>query len=480
MAVDYDLVIIGSSREGIYAAENAVALQARVALITQLQPGRLFLTDNNLNAQSFSHIVELSDRSAFLDPSIEAAEFSLTNASSWAGNVNSSWQTHNSLAKLAALGVDVIADCGEFCLDPQLTFKVGKYSLRSRSFMLATGCNYTSLAIDQRGYCLTLPEFWQHDFARLGQTIAIVGGNPTALALAQTLARFKRVILVVEQARILPQEDLDLVWLLQAQLEAMGVEIRVDAKISQIAHIDGQKWLQAGDLALAADEIVVINRRQPNIAGLNLAKVGVEYSKDRINVDRRLRTTNPEIFACGDLIGGYSLPDIAKYEASIILKNTLFFPWYKTNYASLPWAVLTQPNFARVGLSEQLAKQKHGAVYVVREEFNRLLQAQVSDRTAGMGKLLVRENGEILGCGIIGDRASELISIIALMMQHKIKLERNPMKGLTSVAIPTISPSMAEILDRMSHNFYRQKLQRDRGQLNRLRTWFSIHKNWHR
>lgn len=485
MAVDYDLVIIGSSWAGIHAAQKAVQLQARVALVTQSDD--LFLPDDLLLIHSISEAGQLNYKLAD-NPFVTASQVklpfvSLASATEWATEINSVMQVKQSLSNLAALGVDVIADKGEFCRLPKLAFQVGERKLRSRHFLLATGTIFVPMFIDANigdGY-ITLREFWQQDLTGLGQNMIVVGEDPTALVLAQTLARFdKKVTLIVKHPRILPQEDLDIALLIQAQLEAAGIKIYTDSIVSQVKTIDGQKWLQAGDRALTADEIIITNYRQPNITGLNLAGVNVKYDQKRVYVNQKLQTTNSNISACGDLIGGYNLLNITSYEINIILKNVLFFSWYKTNYYALPWSILTQPNLARVGLTEKQARQQYGtAVYVIKEYLNDVAQAQITDKTSGICKLLVTENGEILGCSLLCDRAGELITIISLMMEHKIKLDHNPMRGLTSLSIPTIYPTMAEILQRSSHNFYLQKLQRHPKLLNRLRSWFSVRKEWH-
>ena len=228
-----------------------------------------------------------------------------------------------------------------------------------------------------------------------------------------------------------------------------------------------------------ADEVIFVDCRQPNVEGLNLAGVGVKSDRRRTLVNQKLQTTNPNIYACGDLIGGYALPNVTRYEVNLILKNTLFLSRYKTNYHTLPWAMFTQPNLARVGLTEHQARQQYGDdIYIIKEYFRDLTQAQILDRTSGVCKLIVRENGEILGCGIVGDRAAELIATVALMIQHKIKLDRNPMRGLTSLSIPTVYHSMSEIIEHSKHNFYYQKLKRNPKLLNRLKSWFSIRKSW--
>ena len=479
MGVDYDLVIIGSSWEGIYAAKNAVMLQARVALVTQCE---MFLPNDALINCSVGEVGRLNYRLAetpFAIASLDLPSFSFNQAKDWAEEVNGVAEANNSLASLAALGVDVIVGSGEFCRLPQLGFNVAKRKLRSRNFLLATGANFQSdLNIKSQDY-LT-PRQLGDRVRDLKQQVIIIGGDPTSLELAQTLARFnKQVTLIVRQPRILPQEDPDIAMLIQAQLEAVGIKIYTNCPVTQIKTIDGQKWLQAGDLTLPTEEVIFADCRQPNVEGLNLSGVGVKGDRRRILVNQKLQTTNPKIYACGDLIGGYALPNITRYEVNLILKNTLFFPWYKTNYHTLPWAIFTQPNLARVGLTQHQAQQQYGDdIYTIKQYFRNVTQAQIMDRTSGVCKLIVRENGEIVGCSLICDRAAELIATVALMIQHKIKLDRNPMRGLTSLSIPTVYPSMAEILEHSSQNFYHQKLGRNPKLLNRLRSWFSLRKNW--
>jgi pyruvate/2-oxoglutarate dehydrogenase complex dihydrolipoamide dehydrogenase (E3) component len=476
MAVDYDLVVIGSSWVGIYAAQKAVQLQARVALVTSCDD--LFLPNDALTIDTLSKIGRWNDQLANNPVTKVSARVSLTAAKNYLNRATSTIQTKNSLANLAALGVDVIPGKGEFCRLPHLAFQTTHRKLRSRAFLLATGANYLSQVAEDADDCLTLDELWQTNLDSLEQNIIIVGSNPAALELAQTLARFEKTItLVTAQSRILPLEDPEFALLLQAQLEAEGIKLYLDSPLSQIKTIDGQKWVQAGDRALTAEQIIIADTRQPNIAGLNLAGVGVKYDRQKVHVNRKLQTSNPNIYACGDIIGGYSLPNFARYEANVILKNTLFFAWYRVNYHALPWVISTQPNFARVGLTTQQAQQQYGKdLYLVTEYFADLERSPISDYTTGMCKLLVRENGKIVGCSLISDRAEELITAIALMMQNKIKLERNPMRGLTSLSLPTTYLSQSEIWQRVWNNYYQQKLQRHPRLLNRLRSWFSLRK----
>ncbi|WP_019508861.1 NAD(P)/FAD-dependent oxidoreductase [Pleurocapsa sp. PCC 7319] len=480
MAVDYDLVVIGSSWAGIYAARNAVQLQARVALVTQCQ--NQYLPNDVLVNHSLSEIGRLNYQLAnhpFAIASERQSPFiSLQEASDWTKGINSRIKAENSLSSLAVLGVDVIVGKGQFFSLPKLGFQVGQRKLRSRHYLLATGSKFVPRLLDGNNTenYITLRDLWRINLGKLPQSIIIVGKDPISLELAQNLARFdKKVTLVVNQPRILPQEDLDIAILIQGQLEAEGIRILTEAKVSQIKIINEQKWLQAGDQALSADEIIFADCRQPNIEELNLASVEVKYDHCRVYVNKKLQTTNANIYACGDLIGGYCLPNIEQYEVNLILKNSLFSPWYKTNYFSLPWAILTDPNLVRIGLNEKQAQQQYGVnIYIIKQYFNDTDQARILDQNTGLCKLLVRENGVIVGCSLVGENAREFISAIALMMEHNIRLDNNPFRGLTEFSVSTIYPSFAEILQQASYNFYQQKLQRNPRRLNRLRIWSSL------
>lgn len=481
MAVEYDLVVIGSSWAGIDAATKAVQLQARVALVTQNESDK-YLPNDLLFNQSLGEIGSFNYRQNydFLITTETVSKIAEDRADDWLKITRDTVQSINSLANLAALGVDVIVGKGEFYRLPQLGLRVKQRKLRSRSFLLATGTNFMpSFSKDNAGQnYLSLRDLRTKNLADLPHNLIIVGSDPTALELAQALTRLnKQITLVVQQSRILPQEDLDISTLIQAQLEAEGIDVFTNSTVSQIKVIKQHKWLQVGDRALSADEIIIADYRQPNIKELNLTGVRIEHNNQRVFVNQKLQTSNPKIYACGDLIGGYDLSNITRYEINLILKNTLFINRYKVNYHAVPWAVYTQPNFARVGLNEKQAQQKYAAdFWVVKQHFDTVEQAQIMNKSTGFCKLLVRQNGELIGCSIIGDRAVELIAIPTLMIQHQIKLDGNPLRGLTSLSIPTIYPSMTEILNQASNNFYQQKLQQNSQLSNRLKTWFSIRK----
>lgn len=483
MAVDYDLVVIGSSWEGIYAAATAAKLKARVALVTQNN------TLDGLNSERFirhsltqlSHLVQQQQENRFGIASevVAVPKNSLLAAKNWGEGVAENLTAEQSLTSLASLGVDVVFGRGEFCRVPKQAFIVGKRKLESRAYLITTGSKWVINSIEGKETVdfLTINELYQKELASLPHHLVIVGSCFRTLEVVQSLAKLgKNITLVVEQKRLLPQEDLDVVLLFQAQLEADGVKIITNAPITQIKKIANKKWLQAGSNAIETDEIIFAGESIPDFEGLNLVGVGVKY-QPRILVNQYLQTTNQQIYACGDAIGGYSLPNFAQSEANMALKNALFLPWFKVNYHALPWAILTEPNLARVGMTEQQARQQYGQeLYVIKQHFKTVAQAQIVGETTGFLKLLVTKKGAIVGCAIISHQAVELINAIALMIKYKIKLNRHSIDGLLQINLPYVYPSFAEILNLASLNFYQQKLDRSKKILSFLEMWF----NWRR
>ena len=499
MSIDYDLVVIGSSYEGIYAAQTANDLQARVALVTQCDEYYIPSSHSIFN-QSCSEItrfiIQSHDNIWGIDSeSIEISQINLEDINSWTQLVKEKLQAEHSLERLAAAGVDVIFGKGEFCRLPKQAFIVGKRRLRSRKFLITTGAKSIIKSIEgsDRVNCLTIDDLWQNNcLVNLPHKIAIIGGSARSLELAQGLAKLNKTIsLVILNTRMLPQEDLKVAQLIQAQLIADGIEIFTNATVTKIAEINEQKIIHLGDLAkgktlgdqnLATEAIIFTDNYEVNISGLNLQGVGVKYQTSGIIVNHKFQTTNKDIYACGNVIGGLKYSAICCQEVNIALKNILFLSWLRKSDRDnkyLPDAVFTQPNFARVGVNKAEALRDYGKnIYIIKEYFKTIAQAQIAGNTTGWCELILRPNGQIMGCTIIGDRAMELISTIALMMQYKIKLNPNPRSGLLQINIPYVSPSFSEILQRVATAFYRQKLQRDRKLSRSLENWFSFRRNW--
>ncbi|MBD1938554.1 FAD-dependent oxidoreductase [Microcoleus sp. FACHB-68] len=475
MAVDYDLVIIGNTPAGFYAAAKAASLKARVALIAP-EP----LVNAGAHSKALTQISRTAQqmRAAHqfgiycdTDEQISAApqiSVKLNEAMQWCAGIVSNLEAQQSPAVLASLGVDFIAGAGQFYPKPQLGFEVKDRRLRARAYLLATGTLSAIPDIDglaATGY-LTAETISQ--FANIKpqpQNLMVIGAEPTAIELAQTFVRLgKTVTLAVRSPYILPKEDPEAAQLIQAQLEAEGVRILTKTEVTQAKSIDGKKWVQAGNQAIEVDEILLAAGEQPNLDSLNLESVGVKWHLRGIELSEKLQTTNPRIFACG-----YNLAHLGNYEADIALKNALFLPVFKADYHGIPCGIFSDPQLARVGISEAQARSQYGKdVLVLRQYLKTIAGAQMLGETTGLCKIIVRGNGEILGASIVAPNAGELIYPIALAMRQKIKVEK--------LKLPAIWPSLSEITENTAAEWSRQRLSRNE----RLQDFLEGLFNWRR
>ncbi|MEC4804230.1 MAG: NAD(P)/FAD-dependent oxidoreductase [Jaaginema sp. PMC 1079.18] len=424
--LDYDLVIIGGGIAGRYAAATAVTQKARVALVEfGVTPA-----DDALYSRSLLHYSQRGD--------------SWEDAIAQAHHNVATFTQENSLDTLAILGVDVIRGQGEFCRLPQQAFIINHRRLRSRSYLLATGSRFTplSLSTDIPLKTLTPPDLWQiSHLETLPDEIVILGSRPLALEIAQILTRFgKKVTLAVADSSLLPLEDPEIVRWLQAHLEAQGIQILTHSPINQVQIIDNQPWLQLGDTAIEASCVIVASETHPHIEGLNLAGVGIKLHQKQLLLNEKLQTANRQIYACGSLGGGYAFPHLAQAEATVALKNALFWARFKMDYRPIPWAIFTEPNFAAVGLSEVQARRRYGKhILVIRHFFKQNAQAIITEANDGFIKLILHENGEILGARILGRDGADIINLLALGIQQRLKIQQ-------LAKLSAIAPSLGAIL----------------------------------
>lgn len=466
MSTDYDLIVIGGTLEGIYAAIEAAYFKARVALVEQPFPGLLEVSEEIYN-RAFSQATRFFKKNTAFD---------LTKVHFCASEVISILKEQNSLAILAALGVDIISGSGEFCRLPQEAFIVNNRRLRSRAYLIATG-SYPIVpeieGLEATSY-LTTADIWQQDrLELLPNNLIIIGSCPSGIELAQNLRRIgKNITLVTENNRILLKEELEVSLLIQAILEAEGIKIYTQSPVIQVKKIGDKKWLQIGNRGIEVDEIILASQRNPNINALNLEGVGVQIGQQGIEVNQKLQTTNPRIYACGNVASVYNNTYLAQYEAHIAVKNALFLPLFKVNYSSVPWVLFTNPPLARVGITEAQARMLYGdKIFVTQQYFKTVAQAQILGETTGFCKLIIRGNGEILGAHIIGSEAGELITTIALAIKNKIKIQK-----ITNEVYPSLT--LSAIIKQSAIQWRHQQVKRNKRWQNCLENLFLWRRNW--
>lgn len=363
-------------------------------------------------------------------------------------------EPNDSVERFTGLGVNVIEAAGRF-VDAG-TVEAGDTRITARRFVIATGSSpfvppipgledvpyYTNETVF---YAEALPEH-----------LIVIGGGPIGIELAQAHRHLGCRVTVLELFNVMPKDDPELVAVVRKQLDADGIVIREGVKIGRVEKTgDGLAVIlesDGGEERLEGSHLLVATGRRANVDGLNLEAAGIGYSPKGIEVDARLRTTNKKVFAIGDVAGGLQFTHVAGYHAGIVIKNALFRLPAKADHSTVPWVTYTAPELAQVGLTEAEARERHGAdIRVLRWPFHENDRAQAEGETEGLVKAITTKKGVILGCGIAGPQAGELIQTWVLAMSQKIKVG-----GVATMIAPY--PTLGEVSKRAAGSFYTPSL----------------------
>lgn len=469
MTVEYDLVVIGGGSAGLLAAGVAAALKAKVALIERDRLGGDCLWYGCVPSKSLIHAsrvaYEVKHASRF-GIYCKYPEIDFAKAIGHVQGVISTIQPHDSPERFEKLGVEVIFGNGKFI--DRKTFEVNNRQLKARAFMISTGSRPAKLPIsglEEAGYITNEEVF---SITERPDSLAIIGGGPIGCELGQAFSRLgSNVTIIASRDRLLSKEDPEAVEVIHKQFVSEGINFLLNTKVERVEVVDGKKYIYAGKEKIAADEILVAAGRQPNVESLNLDAAGVKMGKKGIEVNSKLQTSNKRIYACGDVIGGYQFTHVAGYQANVALKNALFLPIFKADNRVIPWATFTDPELARVGLTEQEARERFGNdIYVVKQEFADVDRAQAEAATEGFAKIITRRNGEILGAHLVGAAAGELIHEIILAMSHKLKI--SALGGIH------IYPTLAEVNSKAAFAFTRENYEKNYRLQNLLKKVFPV------
>jgi len=480
MAVDYDLIIFGATPAGIHAAIAAATLKARVALITQGVSPRH--SPEAIPQQALLHLSHQIASSPLVTlPKKQAAggSWQWAQLPQWldaeVGNIEAS----RAETALAYRGVDVISNRGEFCRKPATGVVVGDRFLQARGYLLAMDTHPLIPAIaglDTVSY-LTPDQVPNYVISRTSeQTVIILGSGKTAVELAQTLTRFSiQPTIVTQHDSLLPTSDREVAQIIQAQLEADGVQIWLRTQIDQVRCLAGKKQLLTGKTVLSCDEIILAAGDTPNLDSLNLDAVSVQWDERGIPCQKTLKTSNPQIYACEGRVGWECFTSMATYEAAIALKNILFFPIHKVNVLNIPFAIQTMPEAAWIGLTADQAMQQYGSrnVYELRQSFSTLPKAQIGNDLTGFCKLIVHRNGTLLGAHLVGAQTSEFIGILALAMQQRLKIA-----AIANLSLP--SPTLAEIVRQTANEYQQFQFKRALWKQDFVDHFFDFRRAWSR
>lgn len=474
MAVDYDLVIIGGGSAGLVAASAGAQLKAKVALVEKedrlggdcLHYGCV-PSKSLIHASRVAHEVTRGHKFG-IHTTLEKID--LQAALGHVHRVIDTIQVHDSTERFESLGVEVIYGQGEFT--DSRTFTVNGRALKARSFIIATGSRPASPNIEgleQAGYITNLTVFsLQHQPASL----AVIGAGPIGCELGQAFARLgTEVTIIGSKDHILPKEEPEAAIALQERMESEGIRILNNTRAQKVEVIDGKKHVHTTNGTVVVDDILLAAGRVPNVDSLNLEAAGVAVGKDGITVNPKLQTTNSRIYAAGDVIGGYQFTHVAGYEGAVAMQNALLLPTKTADYRVIPWATFTDPELARVGLTEAQARDRYDDVYILKQDFEGVDRALAEAAGYGFGKIITRSNGEILGAHLVGPHAGELIHEIVLAMSNNLKVDA--LKNMIH-----IYPTLAEVNSKAALQLTKQKYAQNELLQGALTKVFSTLRSW--
>jgi pyruvate/2-oxoglutarate dehydrogenase complex dihydrolipoamide dehydrogenase (E3) component len=265
---------------------------------------------------------------------------------------------------------------------------------------------------------LTNESVWELD--RLPENLIVIGGGPIGIEMAQAFRQLGSRVTVLEMARILPADDPDLADVVRRALAAAGTDIREGIEVTKVEAAGQGVRVTAGGASFDGSHVLLAAGRRPNIDGLGLEAAGIAHTPKGVTVDARLRTTNKRVFAVGDAAGAHQFTHVANYHAGIVIRNVLLRWPVKVDTRAIPWVTYTDPELAQVGFTETAARDRFDAVRVTTFPFAENDRAIAEAETAGFVKVVTGKRGRILGAGIVGPRAGELIQIWGLAIQNRL------------------------------------------------------------
>ncbi|UCG39446.1 MAG: FAD-containing oxidoreductase [bacterium] len=457
----YNLVVIGAGTAGLVTAAGAAGLGARVALVEKHLMGgdclNVGCVPSKCLIRSARSAADVRDAGQFGVKVPGGYEVDFGAVMERMRRLRSQISVNDSVRRFSGeLGVDVFLGQGRFT-GPD-TVQVGESILRFKRAVLATGARAFEPPIEGLAAAGFLTNETVFNLTERPSRMAVIGAGPLGCELAQTFQRLGCRVTILEMGpQILSREDRDAAGIVEDALRRDGVELVLSCEIKRVTRgPDGKViHLECGDgrREMAVDEILVGVGRVPNVEGLDLESARVNYdARLGVEVDEYLRTTNPEIFAAGDICFPYKFTHTADALARIVIQNALFWGRRKTSLLNIPWCTYTDPEIAHVGMYETDAQRKGIAVDTFTIPMSDVDRAVADGETDGMVRVHVRKGtGRILGATIVARHAGEMISEVSVAMKARMGLG-----ALSEVIHPY--PTQAEGIRKAADAYNRTRL----------------------
>ncbi|SEC86826.1 FAD-dependent oxidoreductase [Pseudomonas anguilliseptica] len=433
---DRNLLVIGAGAGGLVSAYIAAAVKAKVSLIEKHQMGGDCLNTGCVPSKALLRSAKLANelkKGAALGFTGVQGTVDFPAVMQRIQRVIADIEPHDSVERYTGLGVEVIQ--GEAKILSPWAVEVNGQTLTSRNLIIAAGArpfvpNIPGLAQVQ---AYTSDSIWS--LRQQPRWLLVLGGGPIGCELAQAFQRLGSQVIQVERGeRLLPREDADARAAVMSSLRADGVDLRLRHQAERFEVVDGEPRMVArcldtgAEVTIAFDCLLLALGRVANVSGYGVEELGLSVRPNgTLETDDYLATRFPNIYAVGDVTGPYQFTHVAAHQAWYAAVNALFsgFKRFKVDYRVIPHCTFTDPEVARVCLSEGEAKAQNIAYEVTRYGIDDLDRAIADEAAHGFVKVLtVPGKDQILGVTIVGEHAGELLAEYVLAMKHGLGLNK--------------------------------------------------------
>jgi len=471
----YHLVVIGAGTAGLVTAAGAAGLGAKIALIERELMGGDCL---NVGCVPSKALISAARRAVGVrqadDLGIRVSgdvDADFPAVMERMRSLRADISPHDSAARFTELGIDVYFGSAQFTGNRSV--RVGDQELSYRRAVVCTGGRAAELPIPGLRDVDALTNETVFSLTELPRRLAVIGAGPIGCELAQSFAALGSEVTLVQKAdRILPREDPDASAIVQDAMQRDGVRILMNASTTRAERSDGaiNVWYDqdGSEHSVSVDRVLVGAGRTPNVDGLGLEVAGVRFdSQNGIDVNDRLQTSNPDIYAAGDVCSRFKFTHAADFMARIVIQNTLFYGRAKLSDLTIPWCTYTTPELAHVGLLPEAARRQGIETDTYTVSLSDVDRAILSGETDGFVRAHTKKGtDEIVGATIVANHAGDMIGEITLAMtlhagipkwKRWLRLSRGV--GLGAIA-KTIHPypTTAEAIRKLGDQYNRMRL----------------------
>lgn len=472
----YDLVVIGGGTAGLVSAMGAAGLGARVALVERHRLGGDCLNSGCVPSKALirsARVVGEARRSGSLGVRLGTPQVDFPFVMRRMRERRAQIAANDSAERFRRAGIDVFFGEGRFT--DRRTVEVGDARLRFSRAVIATGGRPAAPPVPGLDGVPFLTNETVFSLTELPRRLLVLGAGPIGCELAQAFARFgSQVTLMDLAARVLPREDADASALVAGQLAADGITLALGATLERVERsgsivrvgLRNRDHDAAAPVVHEGDALLVAAGRAPNVEGLGLDAAGVTATRDGVTVDDRLRTSNPRVYASGDVASAYKFTHAADALSRVVLQNALFYGRRKASALVIPWVTYTDPEVAHVGVTSADVERSGGRLRTITIPLSDVDRAIVDEATGGFVRVH-HERGVIRGGTIVAAHAGEMIGELAYAMTHGGTLAK-----LSGVVHPY--PTQSEALRKAGDAYRRESLTPG------VRRWFERYFRWTR